>query len=88
MATTRILPPIMWTCALLGVLSISPVAISPAEAAQRSAKKIFKVESRSLEGRPKSVCVIEGKWADGSYFRYETWDACSKMDVRAVTEKA
>lgn len=40
-----------------------------------------------FEGRPKTICVIEGKWADGAPFRYEAWDSCGKMHMRAVTEK-
>lgn len=40
-----------------------------------------------FEGRPKTTCVIEGKWADGLPFRYEAWDSCGKMHVRAFTEK-
>lgn len=47
----------------------------------------FRVGKRLLVGRPKTICVIEGKWADGAPFRYEGWDNCGKMHVRSVTEK-
>jgi hypothetical protein len=59
----------------------------PAEAAQRTAPKLFKVGSRALVGRPKTICEIKGKWADGGHFRYEAWDSCGKMRVRTVSEK-
>ena len=87
MAKTKSTHPVKASFALLGALSISLVATSAAEAAQRQPPKMFKIGSRSLEGRPKVICVIEGKWADGGYFRYEAWDACGKMRVRAVSEK-
>lgn len=86
MLTSRSLLRVMSKCALLGVLSMSLAATSAANAAPRPAPRVFKVGSRSLEGRPKQICVIAGKWADGEPFRYETWDACSEMHVRAVTE--
>lgn len=79
--------PIVSKFVLLGVLSVSLVATSSAEAAPRPAPTMFKIGSRSLEGRPKTICVIEGKWADGEPFRYDAWDTCSKMNVRSVSEK-
>lgn len=45
----------------------------------------FEVGSRILQGRPKTICVIEGTWADGEHLRFEAWDACSKMRVRPAT---
>lgn len=72
---------------LLGLLPISLAAPSQVEAAQRPAAKLFKVGSRSLEGRPETICIIEGKWADGEPLRFQTWDTCGKMHVRAVSEK-
>ena len=75
------------TRGLLGALSISLIATSAPGAAQRAAPKVFKVGTRALEGRPKTICVLEGKWADGSYLRYEAWDTCYKMRVRVVSEK-
>ncbi len=87
MATFHSAHPVVSKCALLGVLLVSLVATCPAEAAPRPAPKMFKVGSRSLEGRPKLICVIEGKWADGKPLRIETWDTCREMRVRAVVEK-
>lgn len=76
------------SCALLGALSINMVATSMAEAAPQPApKKNFKIGSRSLQGRPETICVIEGKWADGAPLRVEGWDTCSMMHVRVVLEK-
>lgn len=87
MAISRILRPILSKSVLLCALLISPFAISVADAAAGPAPKVFKIGTRSLEGRPKTICVIDGKWADGEYFRYETWDACNKMRVRTASEK-
>ena len=74
-------------CAVRGLTTISLVTASAAEAARPPATKLFKVGRRSLEGRDKTICVIEGKWAGGEYFRYGAWDSCSKMYMRRVTEK-
>lgn len=42
----------------------------------------FKVDNATFSGSAKLICVIEGKWRDGEPFRYEAWDACSKMRMR------
>ena len=87
MAKSLSTPSINTTCALLGALSISLIATAAPGVAQRSAPKVFKVGARLLEGRPKTICVLEGKWADGSFLHYEAWDTCDKMHVRVVSEK-
>lgn len=56
---------------------------SASVAAPTAAQKVFKVGKRSFEGRPKTICVIEGKWTDGGGFRYEAWDTCKAMTVSA-----
>lgn len=66
---------------LLVNLSVTPVTAAAPEPAARA----FKVGGRTLEGRPKTICVIEGKWADGEYFRYEGWDKCSEMRVSSAS---
>lgn len=58
-----------------------------AHAATEPVARIFKLGPRTLQGRPKTICVITGSWADGAPFRYEAWDRCEKMKVRTVTEK-
>lgn len=71
--------------ALLATLLISPVVTSMAEAAPKSSAHTFKVGSRTLQGQPKTICVIEGKWADGEPFRYEGWDTCKEMQVSSAS---
>ena len=67
-------------------LVFAPLVSGSAQAAPQS-NKTFRVGKRMLEGRSKSICVIQGKWADGAPFRYEAWDSCDKMQMRNVTEK-
>lgn len=71
--------------AALVTLLIGPVVTSVAAAAPEPAARAFKVGGRTLEGRPKTICVIEGKWADGSPFRYEGWDTCNELRVSSAS---
>jgi hypothetical protein len=48
--------------------------------------RTFKVGTSTFIGKPKTICVIEGKWSDGQPFRYETWDACSEMQITRGTQ--
>lgn len=72
---------------IFAVLAIILAGGSLAEAAPRQDSSIFKVGNRTFQGRPEVICAIEGTWADGAPFRYEGWDMCAKMRLRAVTEK-
>lgn len=87
MAQSRNIHSFATRCALLGALSMGLAAAPAAEAVQRPALKMFKIGTRALKGHSKTICVIEGKWADGGFFRYEAWDICGKMRVRAVSGK-
>ena len=69
--------------ALLMGAAFVPIAADAAPAPATT----FKVAGRTIVGTPKMNCVLEGKWADGSRFRYEAWDACSRIKVRRVTEQ-
>lgn len=66
--------------ALLG-FAVQPAAAAPA------AKKTFKVGKSTFTGTPRTICVIEGEWADSQPFRYDAWDECSKMNVRRASAK-
>jgi hypothetical protein len=44
----------------------------------------FNVAGTTIEGSAKTICVIEGKWKDGEYFRFEAWDGCSEMRMRRL----
>jgi len=83
-----VLPPAastLFKAAVLAVLLISPLASSVAQAAPRAKPHIFKVGKRSFEGRAETICTIEGRWADGEYFRYQGWDACAKMRISSAS---
>ncbi len=80
------------------VLTLSATAIfaavlnSPTNAAPKKpikseqSTRTFKVDGRTFSGTAKTVCVIEGKWADGEFFRYEAWDKCADMAMRRTTK--
>jgi hypothetical protein len=70
------------TAAALASLLISSVV---AAAAPEPAARKFKVGGRMLEGRAKTICVIEGSWADGEPFRYEGWDTCKELRVTSAS---
>ncbi|HEY0027419.1 MAG TPA: hypothetical protein VGC35_06075 [Allosphingosinicella sp.] len=76
---------ISFKAAALATLLISPVMTPAAIAAREPAARTFKVGGRTLEGRAKTVCVIEGKWADGEPFRYEGWDTCNELQVSSAS---
>lgn len=69
---------------VLAALLVSPVVSTAADAAPKSTIRAFKVGGRTLQGSPKTICVIEGKWADGEHFRYEAWDTCKEMQVTSA----
>jgi hypothetical protein len=71
--------------AVLAALLIGPAATFAAQPVTESAARTFKVGSRALSGTPKTVCIIEGTWRDGTTLRYEGWDTCRKMSVRAAS---
>lgn len=48
-------------------------------------RKTFEVAGRDFAGTAKTICVIEGKWADGQQFRYEAWDTCADMAMRRTS---
>ncbi|MFC7538134.1 hypothetical protein ACFQPG_12300 [Sphingomonas sp. GCM10030256] len=66
------------------------IAPASASAAPHSSKasRTFKVGSATFTGTPKTICVIEGRWADGDPFRYEAWDSCTNMTVTRVPPKS
>lgn len=66
-----------------GLLSVGVQSAAAAPAA----KKTFKVGKSFFTGTPRTICVIEGNWADSQPFRYDAWDECSKMNVRRATAK-
>lgn len=68
-------------CALTGAML--GFADRPASAAT-PAETTLKVGKPAFTGSPKTICVIEGLWADGQPFRFEAWDQCHKMEVRRV----
>ena len=71
--------PILFAAAMC--LSSSAMAQS---AKSSGTQRQFKVGPSVLIGRPKNVCVLEGKWADGEPFRYQAWDSCSKITIEWV----
>ena len=78
--------------ALGAAVGLAAVLCSPTNAAPTKPSKIdpsiltFKVDRRTFLGTAKTVCVIEGKWADGELFRYEAWDKCADMSMRRATK--
>jgi hypothetical protein len=74
---------------MLGALlaASGTILISAASAAKPSAAAKphrFNVAGTTFEGSAKTICVIEGKWKDGEYFRFEAWDECSEMRMRRL----
>ncbi len=78
--------------ALGAAAGFAAVLCSPTNAAPTKPSKsdpstrTFKVDHRTFLGTAKTVCVIEGKWADGELFRYEAWDKCADMSMRHATK--
>lgn len=61
---------------------------APAKSRQGvSVLRTFQVAGRVFTGTAKTICVIEGEWADGEYFRYEAWDRCAEMTMRRTSRK-
>ena len=60
----------------IAVLSAAPPAPVPT--------RTFQVEGRKFDGKDKLVCVMEGTWSDGEFFRYEAWDRCSDMTLSRI----
>ena len=78
--------PTMLRCAMavsIITLSSTAPAAKPATAAKPHR---FKVGNAIFAGSAKTICVIEGKWADGEHFRFEAWDECRAMRMRRVPE--
>lgn len=48
-------------------------------------ERSFKVGSRIIVGVSKEVCELSGTWSDGRRFRYQAWDRCQDLSVRALT---
>lgn len=63
-------------------------AAAPNTRGERSGLKTFKVANRSFTGTAKTICVLEGSWADGESFRYEAWDRCDKITIEWVRAKS
>lgn len=74
-------PTLAFLGAVLGVICQS------ASAAPAAKTTTYKVGTSTFTGSSKTICVIEGQWADGLPVRYEAWDRCSAMKVRRVTAK-
>lgn len=65
-------------------LAIStPIGVSAAPSPPK-ATRTFKVGQATFTGTSKTICVIEGQWADGEPFRYEAWDRCAAMTITRV----
>jgi len=71
--------------AVTGLLTGAGISTTAAAAAPRAAPHMFKVGKRSFQGSPKTICVIEGKWADGQPFSYDAWASCKEMTVKAAS---
>lgn len=56
-------------------------AAPPAPAPSRT----FKVGEQTFHGRAKTICEIEGKWADGQPFFFDAWDSCAEMKVNPAS---
>ena len=68
----------MFLTAIYAIAALS--AAPPASAPTRT----FQVEGRKFDGKDNLVCVLEGTWSDGDYFRYEAWDRCSEMTLSRI----
>lgn len=67
-------------------LPLVSVVAAPAVAKENATPaKTFIVGGRQFRGTAKTICVIEGKWANGEYFRYEAWDSCAEMSMRRTS---
>lgn len=73
---------------VLGALSQVATAADAASKSNVDALRTYKVGKRTFTGKPKTVCVIEGKWNDGNFFRYQAWDTCNKINVSWVAPKS
>ena len=75
--------------AALGALitGLTVAASADAGGSNESHTTTFKVGARVLHGQPKTICVLQGSWADGEPLRFETWDECSKMRVSSARPK-
>lgn len=67
------------------LLALLTVANTKAEALGSEPARAFGLVGRQLQGRDAPVCVLRGKWADGSPFYWRAWTSCSKLEVRTTT---
>lgn len=72
--------------ALVGFCGVMLAFLSAQTVAAGPSVHFFKVGGRTIAGKAKEVCVLEGFWRDGTRFRYEAWDRCADLQVRAVDE--
>lgn len=73
---------ILGTALISSGMSFTPPAAAAPAAAGKPHR--FNVAGTTFEGTSKTICVIEGKWKDGEYFRFEAWDGCSEMRMRRL----
>lgn len=74
----------IFAAGLLGLTAVT-VTMPAAVAAPAAEPRTFKVGKQTFAGRPKTICVIEGKWSDGQPFTYDTWDTCAEIKVHAAS---
>lgn len=66
-------------------LVVMTATVTAAAAAPPAPSSTFKVGEQTFHGRAKTICQIEGKWADGQPFFYDAWDSCAEMKVNPAS---
>lgn len=74
------------TAVFLAFPAASSAAVAKPATNKPSGTRTFKVGSMTFSGKPKIVCVIEGKWSDSEPFRFDAWDECSQMQISRGTQ--
>ena len=76
--------PSLLALALIASCMTFATSTSAAKPAAGAKPHRFNVGGSVFAGSAKTICVIEGKWRDGGFFRFEAWDECSQMRMRRM----
>lgn len=60
------------------------VPLLPLSSNAAAAERKFSVSNGKVNGRPQTICLLEGNWPDGRPLRYQAWDSCAAIKVRMI----
>jgi len=70
--------------AFVMAVAAAVVLVLPLCSNAAAAERKFSVSDGKVNGRPQTICLLDGKWPDGRFLHYQAWDNCEAIKIRII----